>query len=260
MLDERLITALHVRALRAGELHAESEPHVLFQASTIGALLDGAYDGDVSFADLRDHGDLGLGTLNGLDGEMIALEGEFMRADVDGAIHPVADSDLTPFAVVTWFDPGFEWVAAEAIGQPQLAEGIDRRVAPDRACAIRVDGSFERGARPVGPAPAAALPPVGRGGRRPARVHPRRRGGDPGRFPLSRRSATAWRSRLSPALRHRRPLPRRARARLRRRPGGEGAARRLREMHLELPPGVDLYSPELAAEAKAAIDRVERAG
>ena len=61
MLDERLITALHVDALRASELHAESEPHVLFQASTIGALLDGAYDGDVSFEELRRHGDLGWG-------------------------------------------------------------------------------------------------------------------------------------------------------------------------------------------------------
>ena len=32
------------------------------------------------------------------------------------------------------------------------------------------------------------------------------------------------------------------------------------EMHLELPPGVDLESPELGADAKAAIDRVEHSG
>ena len=58
--------------------------HVLFQASTIGALLDGSYDGDLTFAELAERGDLGLGTLNGLDGEMIAIDGEFLRADVDG--------------------------------------------------------------------------------------------------------------------------------------------------------------------------------
>ena len=89
MLDERWIRSLHVEAMREEDLHAEREPHVLFQASTIGALLDGAYDGDLSFAELAEHGDLGLGTLNGLDGEMIALDGSFFRADVDGAIHPV---------------------------------------------------------------------------------------------------------------------------------------------------------------------------
>ena len=85
MLDERWIRSLHVETLREEELHAEREPHVLFQASTIGALLEGAYDGDLSFAELAEHGDLGLGTLNGLDGEMIALDGRFYRADVDGA-------------------------------------------------------------------------------------------------------------------------------------------------------------------------------
>ena len=86
MLDERWIRALHVQSMREEDLHAEHEHHVLFQASTIGALLDGAYDGDLSFAELAEHGDFGLGTLNGLDGEMIAIDGSFYRADVDGAV------------------------------------------------------------------------------------------------------------------------------------------------------------------------------
>ena len=53
---------LHVESLRHRDLHPEHEPHVLFQASTIGALLEGAYDGDVTFEELAEHGDLGLGT------------------------------------------------------------------------------------------------------------------------------------------------------------------------------------------------------
>ena len=40
-LDERLARHLHVESLRHRDLHPEHEPHVLFQASTIGALLDG---------------------------------------------------------------------------------------------------------------------------------------------------------------------------------------------------------------------------
>ena len=86
MLDERLIANLHVHELRRSEAHADRAPHVLFQASTIAALLDGAYEGDLTFAELAEHGDLGLGTLNGLDGEMIALDGRFYRADVDGVV------------------------------------------------------------------------------------------------------------------------------------------------------------------------------
>src|SRR6478752_2893720 len=105
MLDERWIRSLHVEALREEELHAEHDPHVLFQASTIGALLDGAYDGDLTFAELAEHGDLGLGTVNALDGEMIAVDGEFLRVDAAGDVHPVAAEERTPFAVVTWFEP-----------------------------------------------------------------------------------------------------------------------------------------------------------
>src|SRR5215218_5034545 len=101
MLDERWIRSLHVESMRRADLHGERESHVLFQASTIGALLEGAFEGDLTFAELAEHGDTGLGTLNHLDGEMVALDGEFFRADVDGNLSPVAAEERTPFAVVT---------------------------------------------------------------------------------------------------------------------------------------------------------------
>ena len=70
------------------DLHAEREPHVIFQTSTIDAPADGAYDGDVTFSQLRDHGDLGLSTFEACDGEMIAVEGEFFRAIVGRQCQP----------------------------------------------------------------------------------------------------------------------------------------------------------------------------
>jgi acetolactate decarboxylase len=144
MLDERWIRALHVEALREEDLHAEREPHVLFQASTIGALLDGAYDGDLSFAELAEQGDLGLGTLNGLDGEMIALDGRFYRADVDGAIHRVGPRELTPFAVVTRFEPTVDATLAGPLSHERLLGRIDELVpAGASSCTVRIDGDFE---------------------------------------------------------------------------------------------------------------------
>src|SRR3954451_9309378 len=104
-VDEGLIGALHVQALRSVDLPADEPPYETFQASTIAALLDGAYDGDGTFAERARHGDLGLGTLNGCDGEMIAVDGRFFRADVDGAVHPVPPAAKSPFAVLTFFDP-----------------------------------------------------------------------------------------------------------------------------------------------------------
>jgi acetolactate decarboxylase len=143
VIDERWIRSLHVRSMRHADLHAEREHHVLFQASTIGALLEGAYEGDVSFAELGERGDLGLGTLNRLDGEMVALDGRFWRADADGAIHPVAPGERTPFAVVTRFEPSIEF----DLGGPKadlLAAVEERLPVGTPSCALRADGTFDR--------------------------------------------------------------------------------------------------------------------
>jgi len=144
MLDERMVTALHVLSLREEELHTEHEPHVLFQASTIGALLDGAYEGDVSFAELAEHGDLGLGTLNSLDGEMIALDGGFYRADARGAVNEVDPRVRTPFAVLTWFTPTHELSVEGPVSHAELLATLDGHVPEGTpACAVRIDGMFE---------------------------------------------------------------------------------------------------------------------
>jgi acetolactate decarboxylase len=144
VLDERWIRSLHVESMRRADLHAERDSHVLFQASTIGALLQGAYDGDLSFAELAEHGDLGLGTLNGLDGEMIALDGAFFRADVDGAVNPVAAEAKTPFAVVTRFEPTIDERLTGSLSHVELLERLDA-LAPAGASsrAVRLDGRFE---------------------------------------------------------------------------------------------------------------------
>lgn len=144
MLDERWIRSLHVESMRRADLHREREPHVLFQASTIGALLDGAFEGDLSFAELAEHGDLGLGTLNHLDGEMVALDGEFFRADVDGQTNEVDPGEKTPFAVVTRFEPTVDVrLEGEERNHEELLAHLDQ-LSPQgvSSCAVRLDGRF----------------------------------------------------------------------------------------------------------------------
>ena len=64
IIDDRLIGALHVRALgRGGFAHQVDEEHVAFQVSTLDALMAGDYDGDTTVGELLEHGDLGIGTI-----------------------------------------------------------------------------------------------------------------------------------------------------------------------------------------------------
>jgi hypothetical protein len=47
----------------------------LYQVLTSTALVQGVYQGAVRIATLREHGDLGLGTFEELDGEMVIVDG-----------------------------------------------------------------------------------------------------------------------------------------------------------------------------------------
>ncbi len=144
VLDRRFTAALHVSTLRREEDYAHLEPHVLFQASTIGALLEGRYEGDVTFGELARHGDLGLGTLNGLDGEMIAIDGRFHRADVDGDVALVDPQARTPFAVVVAFQPSVRIQLDEPLAHAGLIGALEQAVPTGSgACAVRIDGEFE---------------------------------------------------------------------------------------------------------------------
>lgn len=77
--------------------------NMVYQIGTIHSLLSGVYEGDISFKELSHYGDFGLGTFDGVNGEMIALDGEFYRIDADLKAHRVEELMKTPFAVVTHF-------------------------------------------------------------------------------------------------------------------------------------------------------------
>jgi acetolactate decarboxylase len=81
------------------------EHSTLFQVSTAGALVQGVYDGVVTVRDLKRHGDFGLGTFDGLDGEMLALGGRVYQVRSDGTVHEPPGDAKVPFAVMTWFKP-----------------------------------------------------------------------------------------------------------------------------------------------------------
>ncbi|MDD5128252.1 MAG: acetolactate decarboxylase [Candidatus Omnitrophica bacterium] len=77
---------------------------VFYQASTIQALSAGDYDGQLSLRALKQHGDFGIGTFQGLEGEMVVLDGNFYQVKVDGRTYLVDEAAQIPFAQVTFFD------------------------------------------------------------------------------------------------------------------------------------------------------------
>ena len=92
--------------LPTGCASLQRHPAALYQVSTLQALMQGAYDGVVTFGELRRHGDTGIGTFQSLDGEMVMLDGRAYQVRSDGNILPVPHGQLTPFATVAFFKSG----------------------------------------------------------------------------------------------------------------------------------------------------------
>ena len=117
---------------------------VVYQYSTLDALSVGSYDGDVTYGQLKQYGDFGLGTFDALDGEMIAIDGQVFQVTADGIAHEVDDAVRSPFAVVTFFEADQTAELNEALACAQLAQTIDALLpSTNLPYAIRVEGSFE---------------------------------------------------------------------------------------------------------------------
>ena len=66
--------------------------NTLYQVSTSTALVEGIYQGAVRVGTLREHGDLGLGTFENLDGEMVMVDGRVFQVRADGSVHECDDA------------------------------------------------------------------------------------------------------------------------------------------------------------------------
>lgn len=116
---------------------------VAFQSGVLTALMEGVFEGDTTFADLEKQGDMGIGTFNGLDGEMAAVDGVFYRIKFDGTATPAISADKTPFATITRFSPDKQLPLGSVDGFSSLAAKLDRETPTDNIVyAVRIDGLF----------------------------------------------------------------------------------------------------------------------
>lgn len=122
---------------------ATPQKNTLTQISTIDALLAGAYEGQMTLGELKQHGDLGLGTFDALEGEMIVLDGVVYQALADGSICKRPDRTTTPFAAVVYFDADQTASFTGPLDTTGLQCAIDR-LEPNQNLflAVRARGTF----------------------------------------------------------------------------------------------------------------------
>lgn len=89
----------------ASQAYAEqADRESLVQVALLQSLAQGYFGGTITSGELRKLGDTGIGTFEGLNGEMIVLDGKVYQALGDGTVFTAPDKTLIPYATVTFFD------------------------------------------------------------------------------------------------------------------------------------------------------------
>lgn len=76
----------------------------IFLCAPVNALVEGIYEQNITFSEVKRHGDFGLGTFNDLDGEMVMLDGNIYQVTNEGDVNQIGEEALTPFSCVTFFE------------------------------------------------------------------------------------------------------------------------------------------------------------
>lgn len=118
----------------------------LYQVSLLQGLLYGDYRGSVTIEELCQNGDIGLGTFDQLNGELILLDGEAYRATGDGSVETVPASETTPFAVATHMHTDITEALCGVADMDALQSKLNSLVnlrGKNRFYMIRIDGVFD---------------------------------------------------------------------------------------------------------------------
>ncbi len=118
----------------------------IYQVSLLQGLTFGDYNGSITALELKKRGDIGIGTFDKLNGELIMVDGVVYRAAADGSVEAVPDDETIPFSNVTFFDKDEEQSISGISDVASLQEELNKRVAElgdNRFYFVRIDGSFK---------------------------------------------------------------------------------------------------------------------
>ena len=118
----------------------------LNQVALLQSLVQGYYDGIISAAAQKERGDIGIGTFDGVNGELIMLDGVIYRAAADGSVETVSDDEMIPFSNSTFFDVDGQIEVKDLKDFSAVTSELDKIVEANGKnlfYMVRIDGSFK---------------------------------------------------------------------------------------------------------------------
>jgi acetolactate decarboxylase len=116
----------------------------LVQIAPLDRLMAGGFDGTTTVAQVKAVADFGIGTFNGIDGEMVMLDGAVYQATASGILRVATPQDRIPFATLTRFRAEYSFVQSTALADYAALQSFLNASMPDQTqiLAIKIHGRF----------------------------------------------------------------------------------------------------------------------
>lgn len=121
-----------------------SATNEFFHYSIWTALVNKVYDGTLTAKEAKMHGDIGLGTYNGANGELIMLDNILYQVPSTGEVKSVNDSMRIPYLNATFFNKDYSFEVNEPVNYDSLRKKIQQQF-PSRNFfyAFKIHGEFD---------------------------------------------------------------------------------------------------------------------
>lgn len=119
----------------------------VYQVALLQSLTQGYYDGIIKVSELKKHGDTGIGTFEGVNGEMIVIDGKVYQALGDGTVKEASDDETVPFSNVSFFDSDVTVDLKDIKDMASFKAELDKAVnakGKNMFYLVRVNGTFDK--------------------------------------------------------------------------------------------------------------------
>jgi acetolactate decarboxylase len=142
-----IIVVVACSAFLAGlQTQPAKDGNTLYQLTPYNTFTTGKYAGVMPYSELEKHGDFGIGTFDGLDGEMIAVNGEFYQIPSTGIPRKAEPTQTAPYATITYFKTTQTYTVSN-LNFTQLKAYLDNQLltnsTKDVIYGIKVTGTFD---------------------------------------------------------------------------------------------------------------------
>ncbi|HDC7732244.1 TPA: acetolactate decarboxylase [Staphylococcus aureus] len=117
--------------------------NVLYQHGTLGTLMAGLLEGTATINELLEHGNLGIATLTGSDGEVIFLDGKAYHANEHKEFIELKGDEKVPYASITNFKASKTFPLQQLSQDDVFAQIKNEMLSENLFSAVKIYGTFK---------------------------------------------------------------------------------------------------------------------